>query len=195
MGSEGANGDTVAAQLEDLHNDFCGCRAVDGNIRVIIGTTHPDYNTVTLTEANFTFFNEITEVSGYIFLQNIPSLSLLTFPRLRLIRGRDTFNGGPNGQLSLIIVSSNIARLFMPRLTEITNGGVFFNNPAAPLCSAAFINWTDIISSSASITVPTSTCTGQSNDQSQLVYNYYCVLSHLSRQVKLWFLSIWPLLV
>ena len=58
---------TVAAQREDLHNDFCGCRAVDGNIRVVI----PSSNTVTLTEANFTFFNEITEVSGYIFLQNI----------------------------------------------------------------------------------------------------------------------------
>ena len=56
-------------------------------------TSFPDYNTVTLTEANLTFFNEITEVSGYIFLQRIPSLSLLTFPHLRLIRGRNLIAG------------------------------------------------------------------------------------------------------
>ena len=167
MGSEGANGDTVAAQLEELHNHFCGCRAIDGNIRLIIP---PGSNNVTLTEANFTFFNEITEVSGYIFLQGIPSLSLLTFPRLRLIRGRDTLNG-PNGPVSLLIGFSNISRLFMPRLTEITNGGVFFRNPVAPLCSAAFVNWTDIISSNASQETPNN-CDGQGNNQSQLVYNY-----------------------
>ena len=181
MGNEVAQGSSVAAQLEDLHNDFCGCRAIDGNIRVVMSATSlPDYNTVTLTEANFTFFNEITEVSGYIFLQGIPSLSLLTFPRLRLIRGRNTVNGGQNGPLSLMIVSSNIARLFMPRLSEITNGGVFFSNPAAPLCSAASINWNDIISSSASITVPT--CSGQGNDQSLRTNVESLHLSYLSRQ-------------
>ena len=78
MGNEGTAGLSVAAQLEDLHNDFCGCRAIDGNIRILMSTSFPDFNSVSLTEANFTFFNEITEVSGYFFLQNIPTLSLLT---------------------------------------------------------------------------------------------------------------------
>ena len=129
-----------------------------------------------------TFFNEITEVSGYIFLQNIPTLSLLTFPRLRLIRGADTISSQ-----ALAIVSSNIARLFMPRLTEITNGGVTFNNPAAPLCSADSINWSDIISSStSSYTGPT--CTGQGNTQSLssvLSLPSLHSLPCLSRQIKL----------
>ena len=163
MGNEGAAGISVAALLEDLHNDFCGCRAIDGNIRILMSTSFPDFNSVSLTEANFTFFNEITEVSGYIFLQNIPTLSLLTFPRLRLIRGTETFSH-PSGPLALVIADSNIVRLFMPRLTEITNGGVIFANPAAPLCSAAFINWSDITSS---YTGPdNTTCTGQGNTQS-----------------------------
>ena len=153
MGNDGAAGPSVAAQLRDLHNDFCGCRAVDGNIRVLMITSFPDYNNVSLTEANFTFFNEITEVSGYIFLQGIPSLSLLTFPRLRLIRGRNLFSG-----FALAIGNSNISRLFMPRLTEVTNGGVIFNNPAARLCSVSSINWDDIASS---YNGPTrTTCTG-----------------------------------
>ena len=160
MGNEGAAGLSVAAQLEDLHNDFCGCRAIDGNIDVFMSTSFPDYNTVTLTEANFTFFNEITEVSGYILLQGIPTLSLLTFPRLRLIRGRNLIAGT---NVTLAIGNSNIARLFMPRLTEITNGGVVFNTPAAPLCSVSSVNWDDIISSSTSTyTGPDrTTCTGQ----------------------------------
>ena len=163
MGSEAAAGESVATLLEDLHNDFCGCRAIDGNIRIVVSTSFPDLNSVSLTEANFTFFNEITEVSGYILLQTIPTLSLLTFPRLRLIRGTVTFSH-PSGPLALVIASSNIARLFMPRLMEITNGGVIFANPAAPLCSAAFINWSDITSS---YTGPTgTTCNGQGNTQS-----------------------------
>ena len=128
MGNEGAAGGSVAAILEDLHNDFCGCRTIYGNIRVIISTISPDFNSVSLTEANFTFFSEITEVSGNIFLQNIPSLTLLTFPHLRLIRGRNLVSG-----LALVIVFSNISRLFMPKLTEITNGGVTFSGNAAPL--------------------------------------------------------------
>ena len=180
MGNEVAAGSSVAEQLEDLHNDFCGCRAIDGNIRVAMSTSFPDYNSVTLTEANFTFFNEITEVSGFILFLGIPSLSMLTFPRLRLIRGRNMING-PNGPLSLTILNSNIARLFMPRLTEITNGGVAFNNPAR-LCSAVFVNWNDIISSNASLTFPT--CIGQGNSQSRsIVWSLY--LSYLSRQIEL----------
>ena len=182
MGSEAAAGESVAILLENLHSDFCGCRAIDGNIRIVMSPSFPDFNNVSLTEANFTFFNEITEVSGYIFLQNIPTLSLLTFPRLRLIRGADTISSQ-----ALAIVSSNIARLFMPRLTEITNGGVTFNNPAAPLCSADSINWSDIISSStSSYTGPT--CTGQGNTQSLssvLSLPSLHSLPCLSRQIKL----------
>ena len=71
MGSEAAAGESVAILLENLHSDFCGCRAIDGNIRIVMSPSFPDFNNVSLTEANFTFFNEITEVSGYIFLQNI----------------------------------------------------------------------------------------------------------------------------
>ena len=180
MGSEAAAGESVATLLEDLHNDFCGCRAIDGNIRIVVGTSFPDLNSVSLTEANFTFFNEITEVSGYILLQNIPTLSLLTFPRLRLIRGTETISSQ-----ALVIVSSNIARLFMPRLTEITNGGVTFDNSAAPLCSAASINWDDIISSSTS-TYNGPTCTGQGNTQSLSSAQSLPSPPCLSRQTKLW---------
>ena len=180
MGNEAAAGESVATLLEDLHSDFCGCRAIDGNIRIVVSrNTFPDFNSVSLTEANFTFFNEITEVSGYILLQNIPTLSLLTFPRLRLIRGTNTISSQ-----ALVIVSSNIARLFMPRLTEITNGGVTFDNSVAPLCSAASINWDDIISSSTS-NYSGPTCTGQGNTQSLSSVLSLPSLPCLSRQSKM----------
>ena len=156
MGEDGARGSTVADILQDLHSDFCGCRTIDGNIRVVMSSSFPDLNTVSLTEANFTFFNEITEVTGYILLQRIPTLTLLTFPKLRLIRGRQTISG-----FTLAIAFSKIMRLYMPRLTEITSGGVSFhsgNDP--PLCSADSVNWDDIINSG---TYMGPTCTGQGN--------------------------------
>ena len=174
MGSgDGASGSTVADILQDLHNDFCGCRAIDGNIHVVMGSNFPDLNTVSLNESNFTFFSEVTEVTGYILLQRIPTLTLLSFPKLRLIRGRQTSSG-----FALAIGSSNIMRLYMPRLTEITSGNVIFAQNIPPLCSAASVNWTDIISESGTYTGPT--CAGQGN-QHDLCHHTLPCLPHLSK--------------
>ena len=173
MGNDGARGSTVADILQDLHNDFCGCRTIDGNIRVVMSSSFPDLNTVSLTEANFTFFNEVTEVTGYIFLQRIPTLTLLSFPKLRLIRGRQTISG-----FTLAIVFSKIMRLYMPRLTEITSGNVILssgNDP--PLCSVDSVNWDDIINN-GTYTGPT--CTGESN-QHDLCHHTLPCLPHLCR--------------
>ena len=73
----------------------------------------------------------------------------------------------------------------MPRLTEITNGGVTFNNPAAPLCSAASINWDDIISSSTSSYTGPTTCAGEGNTQSLSSAQSLPSLPCLSSQTKL----------
>lgn len=155
--SDRAIGSSVAEVLQNLHRGFCGCRIVDGNIRVIMGSDFPDLTSVSLTGANLTFFNEITEVTGYIFIQRMPSLTLLSFPRLRLIRGRQTFS-----QFALAIGISNIMRLYMPRLTEITNGNVMFAQNTPPLCSSASVNWADIINSGTYTGPTNSTCTRQS---------------------------------
>ena len=156
MGSDGARGSTVADILQDLHRDFCGCRTIDGNIRVVMSSSFPDLNNVSLTEANFTFFSEVTEITGYIFLQRIPTLTLLSFPKLRLIRGRQNISG-----YALAIGLSSIMRLYMPKLTEITSGNVIFAQNTPPLCSAAAVNWTDIISESG--THIGTNCAGQGN--------------------------------
>ena len=170
MGSDGARGSTVADVLQDLHSDFCGCRTIDGNIRVIMRNDFPDMNTVSLTEANFTFFSEVTEVIGHISLQRIPTLTLLSFPKLRLIRGRQTFQG-----FALVIGSSNIMRLYMPKLTEITSGNVIFVQNTPPLCSAASVNWTDIISESGTYTGPN--CAGQGNQHDLCHHTLPCTSS------------------
>ena len=156
MGNDYARGSTVADILQDLHNEFCGCRTIDGNIRVVMRSNFPDLNTVSLNESNFTFFSEVTEVTGYIFLQRIPTLTLLSFPKLRLIRGRQTVSG-----FALAIALSKIMRLYMPRLTEITSGNVVFAQNTPPLCSAASVNWTDIINNGA-YSGPQN-CAGQGN--------------------------------
>lgn len=153
-----AIGSSVTEVLQILHRDFCGCRTVDGNIEVIMEADFPNLDNVSLTGANFTFFSEITEVTGYIYIRGMPSLTLLSFPRLRLIRGRQTFIS----QFALAIEISSITRLYMPRLTEITNGNVIFAHNTPPLCSSASVNWADIINSGTYTGPTNSTCTRQS---------------------------------
>ena len=140
---EVAKGSTVTEMLQLLRNDFCGCGTIDGNIHIIMSSQFSDFNSVSLTEANFTFFSEITEVTGFIYIQGFPTLARLSFPNLRLIRGRETLHS-----FALIIGESNITSLYMPKLTEITNGGVFIiNNPSWALCNVMSVNWNDIINS------------------------------------------------
>lgn len=187
-----ASGNTVAEILQDLHQDFCGCKTISGNIHVVMHSKFPDLKNASLTEENFTFFSEIIEVTGYIFLQGIPTLTELAFPQLRLIRGMETINGGQlYGQLALAIGQSSIDTLYMPKLTEITNGGVLFGDNTSPLCNVDSVNWTDIINSG--VYTNEVNCNRQSEVLS--VPNLVCTYVIFLYRTKLYHVLIWALLV
>ena len=95
----------------------------------------------TLNEANFSFLYYVKEISGYLELNNIPSIERLSLPNLRLIRGENL----RSGRYSLL-VSGRIETLYMPNFTEISRGDVLLGSSDVNsyLCNTRSINWTDI---------------------------------------------------
>lgn len=147
------HGHSVASQIQQLHRDFCGCKMIAGSINVAMSNKQPDHETVVLSEANFTFFNDIIEVTGYISISNLPPIKSLSFPSLRLIRGREKrFD-----LYSLVLLQARYVKLHMPKLVEISSGGVLVqadSTPSTPfLCNILAVNWMDIVASSSFIDI------------------------------------------
>lgn len=135
-----ASGSTVAAILEDAYNQFCGCRYIQDSVIIQTLNGLPDANEP-LVEGNFSFLYHVREISGYLELNNIPPISRLSLPNLRLIRGnilRSSFYG--------LVVTGRILSLYMPMLTEITQGSVRIagNSQVPSLCNTQSVNWADI---------------------------------------------------
>ena len=146
-----AMGATVVETLDNLYNRFCGCQYVEGNIDIMFPPNLPDFNDVLLVEGNFSFFYHIREISGFFYIQGVPTLNRLSLPNLRIIRGETQFAD----EYSLVVYS-DIGTLYLPNLTEITKGGYIlrpFTNDAAFLCNVRSINWTDILSEDNPTTV------------------------------------------
>ena len=143
------HGVTVEDILSNPHNEFCGCQFITNNI-------HLDFQpvgvfNVPLVEANLSFFHDIKEVNGYVLL-NIPTIDQVSFPNLRIIRGKELIPGANNIALA---VAGRIQSFYLPLLTEISTGGVFFinNNDPTALCnvvdgsatSGYGVHWDDIL--------------------------------------------------
>ena len=124
---------------------MCGCVYINGDIDISLTV-----DTTPLVESNFSFFYHIKEIRGFLYLQDIPEIERLSFPNLIIIRG-ESLNMG----FAIIVFNSKIGTLYMPKLTEITNGNVGFsdnmmNDPVA--CNVKNIDWEDILSDSSSTT-------------------------------------------
>ncbi len=136
-----AEGEDVDEILSELHDRFCGCTHVTGNIRI----SFPVDLTQNLTDNDFNFLYYVEEISGVLSFQNIPTLPSLTVPNLRIIRGDDFIETGVGSRrLVFSVMDSNIEQLYMPQLREITQGDVLFSE-VGPLCSYKTVNWNDIL--------------------------------------------------
>uniref|UniRef100_A0A1X7U1F9 receptor protein-tyrosine kinase n=1 Tax=Amphimedon queenslandica TaxID=400682 RepID=A0A1X7U1F9_AMPQE len=135
-----SQGDSVSSILKDAYEQFCGSEYIEDNIVIRTGSGLVDISQP-LVEANFSFLYYVKEISGYLELNNIPSIERLSLPRLRLIRGRNL----RSGRYSLL-VSGRIETLHMPSLTEISRGDVMLGSSSlnSYLCNTRSINWTDI---------------------------------------------------
>ena len=127
--------------LHNLHERFCGCTHVTGSIQInMFGNA--DY--ANLTEDSFNFLYHIEEISGVLRFQNIPPVSRIVLPNLRIIRGDDLIATSGGHGLALVLLETHIGSLVMPNLTEVTRGGVRFQNTNF-MCNYKTINWNDII--------------------------------------------------
>ena len=156
-----ASGSSVAEMLTILHDHLCGCVYVEGNIHIPVVTSFPDFNEP-LTESNFSFFYHIKEISEYLYLQNIPSMEQLSFPNLRIIRGESPLY---LDKFALASFNCRITTLYMPQLTEITRGNIFFRGGTMfpSICNVRAVNWTDILSmNSSTLTINLPGCTDAS---------------------------------
>ncbi len=140
-----AQGDDLDAILSDLDDRFCGCTHITGNVRIDLVTSDgsPSRN---LTEDDFSFLYYIEEISGVLTFQNIPPLPSLTIPNLQIIRGDDSIPTSEGDSLVLYVIQSQLEQLYLPKLSEITQGDVLFSE-VGPLCSYKTVNWNDILNS------------------------------------------------
>ena len=144
------SGSTVQAILNNLRSTFCGCKRIGGNINI----GFPEMPTVTdtkfhnLTEDDFNFLYHVVEVGGSITFLSVPPIDRLTLPNLVLIRGNNLpYNPLVANGFALSLVSSQVDKLVLPKLVEITVGSMKLFN--STWCGYYTVNWDDIFEAGA----------------------------------------------
>nr|BAA81724.2 protein tyrosine kinase [Ephydatia fluviatilis] len=132
-------GSSTSEVLAQLAARFCGCTRISGNLAIHLNLQE-DAN---LTEDSFASLYHLREVSGYLQFSNIPAVTRITLPNLRVIRGQTALSS-TNGPVSLLVENSRIGSVNLPSLTEISNGGATFVSTNG-MCGFLGVNWADIL--------------------------------------------------
>ena len=97
----------------------------------------------TLDENDFNFFYHLEQISGSLLLESFPETSHIILPNLRIIRGVEL--EGDRHAVVLINVSIS-GDIIFPKLTEISRGNVYINQPAnRRIYNWGVVNWPDIL--------------------------------------------------
>jgi L1 cell adhesion molecule len=116
-----------------------GCTIVEGNVVV-------NNKANTLTDRSLSALATITEITGFLEITNLGSLTTLPLHGLRLIRGQQTRQNptlGDSNYSLLIGDASEFVQLPFTQLREISNGDVLLAN-MKKLCNSDTIDWEDI---------------------------------------------------
>ena len=161
-------GSTTAEVLAQLNSRFCGCTYITGSLSIQLSTG------TALTEDSFNSLYYLKELSGSLQLSTIPSMSTITLPHLRIIRGQDTFSSS-GGPVSLLVYGFTNGFLNLPSLTEISNGRAVFISTSGT-CGFLNVLWTDILSNGG-LDYSMSGCTSPSSGKPATSYVLYHVMS------------------
>ena len=131
-------GSTVPEILLNLRSRFCGCTHISGSVLINMASTPSIGRQLNATDFNFLY--HVEQVSGSISLQSIPGTIRIILPNLRLIRGEEL----RGNRYALVVQNSTLGELILPRLTQISRGGVLFENSGG-LCNHNTVNWPDIL--------------------------------------------------
>ena len=162
-------GSTTAEVLAQLNSRFCGCTYITGSLSFQLSTG------TALTEDSFNSLYYLKEISGSLQLNTIPSMSTITLPNLRIIRGQDTFSSS-GGPVSLLVQGFTNGFLNLPSLTEISNGRAVFVSTSGT-CGFLNVLWTDIFLSNGGLDYSMSGCTLASAGKPAASYVLYHVMS------------------
>jgi len=128
--------------LANLHNQFCGCTHILGSIQIdMFG--HAGYTN--LTEDSFNFLYHVEKIAGVLRFQNIPTVDRIVLPNLRIIRGDILIETAEGRGLALVLLNTRIGTFVLPKLTEVKQGDVRFQNTTSTMCNYKMVNWNDII--------------------------------------------------
>lgn len=132
--------------LNDTWNDALiqtikGCNVVEGNVEVTSWSIDLRYLPLSVLE-------NITEITGYLRLENLGSLNKLPLPLLRLVRGQQTVMktlafSGLRDYSVIIGNASELDKWPFTQLQEISSGDVLLYD-VPKLCNADTIDWEDI---------------------------------------------------
>ncbi|CAD5119525.1 DgyrCDS8125 [Dimorphilus gyrociliatus] len=132
--------------LKQYYGNGKNCVIIDGNLE-ISGLKEED-------NPDFSMFDSIQEITGYllIFQLQLPKTNVI-FKNLRIIRGAIRYplrnqissSGQKPEEYSLVIISSLMKNLILPKLTEIQSGNIqYVNNYLYEVCFIEKISWNDI---------------------------------------------------
>ena len=98
-----------------------------------------------LTEDSFNSLYHVKEISGVLRFQNIPTVNHIVLPNLRIVRGEELIETAERRGLALVLLNTRIGAIVLPKLTEVTQGDVHFQNTTTSMCNYRTVNWNDII--------------------------------------------------
>lgn len=137
--TESSMGSTVEEVLGSLSAQFCGCTSVYGSVVISLDGLTSSW---VLNETDFNFLYHLEQISGALIFNGIPETTRIILPNLRIIRGQ----GRVGDVVSLYLVNASVGEIIIPKLTEISQGSVFLEQPPEyPICNWANVNWEDII--------------------------------------------------
>ncbi|KAI6646627.1 Epidermal growth factor receptor isoform X5 [Oopsacas minuta] len=100
--------------LSYFDDEYCGCRRILGTLSIFLDSSSPE-----LQNSNFSFLNQLEEVTGHILFSNVKTPELI-LPRLRIIEGRDPFIPSFGTQkYAIFFTNCTIDQILFPQLTYI----------------------------------------------------------------------------
>ncbi|XP_041375055.1 receptor tyrosine-protein kinase erbB-3-like [Gigantopelta aegis] len=119
-----------------LANEYRDCTYVNGNL-VLTWMTVPGLT------YDLSFLHSIKYVKGYVIIAVNDYPKVISLPNLEVIRGNSTFEHN-SMRLSLFVGLNAMTELQLPKLREISNGGVRFVNNRN-LCHMHDIDWNSLM--------------------------------------------------
>ena len=142
MPNDHTQGNTAADTVDNLRSLFCGCKFITRGVSINL----LDGNSQIFREEDFNVFYHLQEISNYLYLNNVNvNGGRIIFPNLRIIRGKRVVVLNKRYLLAVWARNVNASELVLPRLTEISRGGVTIVRSPMLLSQLRGVLWSDII--------------------------------------------------